>query len=112
MSSSRSAAPSVGERGHADHRAGEVEDGRGRHVVVLRRDRALDGGEAAALGLAPDGAEEARLADPGLAGEQQELPVPGQDVVEPAVGELEQLVPPDQERTADGARRAVHGTGV
>ena len=65
-----------------------------------------------ALGLPPDRAEEPRLADPGLAGEQQELAVAGQDVVEPPVDELEQVVATDEERAADGARRAVHGPGV
>ena len=59
--------------------------------------------------LRPDGAEEARLADPGLAGQQQELAVPGEDVVQAAVGELEQVVPPDEERACSGARRAAHG---
>ena len=80
--------------------------------MVLRRDRTVDRREPAALGLAADRAEEARLADPGLTGQQQELPVPRLDVIEPAVGELEQVVAPDEERTTDGTRRAAHGTEV
>ena len=80
--------------------------------MILRRDRPLDGCEPARLGLAPDRAEEPRLADPGLARQQQELPVPGEDVVQAAIGELEQVVAPDQERTADGAERTVHGCRV
>ena len=41
---------------------------------------------------------------PGLAGQQQELAVAGKHVVEATVGQLEQVVAPDQERAADGTR--------
>ena len=80
--------------------------------MVLRRDGALDSDEAATLGLAPDRGEEAGLADPGLAGQQQELAATGEDVVEAPVGQVEQVVAPDEERAADDARRTVHRSEV
>ena len=48
------------------------------------------------------------LADPRLAGQQQELATPGQDILEAPVGQVEQVVASDEERTADGAWRTVH----
>ena len=58
------------------------------------------------LGLPVDRIEEPRLADPGLAGEQQELAVAGRDVVEASIDEVEQVVTPDEERAADHAKGA------
>ena len=97
---------------HPDHRAGEVEDGRGRDIVILRCDGSLDGGKAATRGLAADGAEQAGLADAGRAGQQEELATPREDVLETAIGEVEQVVAPDQERAADRPWLAFHRRSV
>ncbi len=97
---------------HADHRPREVEDRRRRHVMVLGRDRPFDSGEPATLGLASDRAEQTGLADPGLSGQQQELSAAGEDVLEASVGQVEQVVTSDEERTADDAMRTVHRSEV
>ena len=47
---------------------------------------------------------------PGLAGDEQELAVAGLDVVEPAVGELEQIVASDEERATDGIGSGIHAS--
>ena len=50
-----------------------------------------------------------RLADAGLAGQQEELAASGRDLVEASVGQLEEVVAPDEERAdrpADGLAMA------
>ena len=68
-------AAQVGEARHAQHAARHIEDRRRRDVVVLWRHEPTDRDEAPILGLLADRVEEPRLADPGLAGDQQELAV-------------------------------------
>ena len=91
-------------------------------VIVRARSRIDDAGTLRSCGAtAPSAATHARdprpcaerrqepgLADPGLAGEQQELATTGDDVVEAAVRELEQVVAPDEERTSNGSERGKH----
>ena len=97
-----------GEWRQPGHRPRQVKDRGGRHVAILGSHRPVDGRQAARLRLAPDGREQPRLADPGLAGEQQELAPACDDVVEPPIGEDEQVVTPDEERTADGSGCGTH----
>ena len=73
-----------------------------RDVPVLRSQIAPDIREASLLGLLDDRIEVASLADPRLAGDQEELAASGEHVVEPSIGELEQLVATDQQRAANG----------
>ena len=70
------------------HRAGHIEDGCRGHVPILRRQITPDARKAPLLGLLDDRIEVARLADPRLAGDQEELAAPGEHVVEPTIGEL------------------------
>ena len=100
------------EGGQPGHRAGHVEERRGRDVAILGSHGAVDSVQAARLRLALDRSQEPRLADPGLAGEQDELAAAFEDVVEPPVGEDEQVVTPDEERTADGSRCGRHRSEV
>jgi hypothetical protein len=51
-----------------------------------------------------DRIEEPRLADPGLAGEQQELAMAGHHVIQSSIDKVEQVVAPDEERAADHAK--------
>ena len=62
---------------HRPERPREIHDQGGRDVDVLWGDRAVDDLEPLGPGLAADRAEEARLADAGLAGKEQELAVTG-----------------------------------
>ena len=94
------------------HGPRQVEDRSRRDVAVLGGDRPRDRGEAAGLRLAPDGGQQPGLADPRLAGEQQELAPAGGDVLEPPIRELEQVVAPDEKRATDGSQRRVHGSEV
>ena len=68
-------------------------------------------GKAALLGLPTDGAEEPRLADAGLARQQQELAMAGRDVLDASIHEVEELVAPDEERATNDARGGWHGHG-
>ena len=105
-------ATEVGEGREPGHDSRQVEDRGGRHVSVLWRHRSFDRSELAGLGLAPDGGEQPSLPDPRFAGEQEELAPAGGDVVETPIGEGQQVVTPDEERTADGPERRVHGREV
>ena len=60
------------------------------------------------VGLLVDRIEVAGLADPRLAGHQEELAAASEHVVEPSVGELEQVVATDQERATNGTDRGIH----
>ena len=68
--------------------------------------------KTAGLGFAPEGGQQPGLADPSLAGEQEELAPPGGDVFETPIREDEQVVTPDEERATDGPQRGVHGSKV
>lgn len=70
--------------------------------LSLGGNRPLDRRETAGLGLAPEGGQQPGLADPSLAGEQEELAPPGGDVFETPIREDEQVVTPDEERATDG----------
>ncbi len=77
--------------------------------MVLRGDRPGDGSEPTSLGPLRDGGQHAGLADPGVAGEQEELAAAGDRLLEPPIRELEQFVTPYEERAADGSWGSVHG---
>ena len=97
-----------GERRQPGHRPRQVKDRGRRHVPVLGSHRPGNGCHAACLRLPSDGGEQPGLADPGLAGEQEELAPASDDVVEPPIGEDEQVVTPDEERTTDGSGCGTH----
>jgi tRNA A-37 threonylcarbamoyl transferase component Bud32 len=90
----------------AQHGASHIEDRRGRDVAVLRRNGAIHGDETACLRLLLDGVEEPRLADAGLAREEQEVAMAANDIVEASIDEVEEVVPSDQERAANDAEGA------
>jgi hypothetical protein len=87
---------------HPQHRSSHVEDRSRGNVAVLRSQIAPDSGEASLLGLLVDRIEEAGLADPRLARDEEELAAPREHIVEPSIGELDQLVSTDQQRAANG----------
>ena len=104
-SSRSSSRPEVGRGRMSRHRPGEVEDRRGRTSWSCGAIAPPTAAKPRALGRPADRAEEPGLADPGLPATSRNWPRPGLDVVEPAVGQLEQVVATDEERAADGPIR-------
>ncbi len=78
--------------------------------MVLRGEGTRDLHEVALARQLCDRVQESGLPDAGLTSDQQELPVPGMDVRDPALGEFQQVIPPDEERTPNGDRRVGHGS--
>ena len=58
-------------------------------------------------GPALDGADQASLADPGLAGDEQQVPTTAGHLAEPPVGQLEEVVATHDDG-ADEGERALH----
>jgi hypothetical protein len=96
----------------SQHGSGHVEDRCGGHVVVLRGDEATGSQEPALLRLLPDRVKEPRLPDPRLTRDEKELASPGLDVVEAAVGQIEQLIATDEQWTTGGSGHRIHAPGV
>ncbi len=82
----------------ARHRARHVEQRRRRHVAVLGSEEPGRRPEARAARLCLDGGHESRLADAGFASQQEELPSTRRRLRQAAFGEIEQVVPSDQDR--------------
>ncbi len=89
------------ERREPGHRPRQVEERCRRDIAILGCDRPGHRGEATSFRLAPNGGQQAGLADPRLAGEQEELAPAGGDIVEPPIRELEQVITPDEERATN-----------
>ena len=104
-------AAELGEIRLAEHVAGEVEEFRCGDVPVLGGDVAPAGREPTGRGLALDGIDEARLADARFAADQQHAAVAGCDLLDPLVGQLEDLVAPDEQWTED-RRDPPHGRTI
>ena len=101
----------LGEIRLTEHVAGEVEEFGSRDVAVLGCDIAPAGREPAGRSLALDGIDEARLADARLAADQQHAAVAGCDLLDALVGQLEDLVAPDEQWTED-RRDPPHGRTI
>jgi hypothetical protein len=95
----------VTERG-VIHRPREVRHGCERDELVLRGEVALGVAEVRDKRLADRGVEKARLADPCLAGEQQEATAACLRLLDSALGEGHQVVATDEQRALHGT---VHG---
>ena len=67
--------------------------------------------EADRGGPALDGAEEARLADPSLAGDEQEASLAGRDRLEEPTDMLQVFISPDQDRAEPRPRSPCRPTG-
>ena len=83
------------------HRPGEVPEDGLRHVLVLRRQAAARRPEAGAGRLPHDGAQQPGLADPRVAAQEQQVTTTGGDGFAPALGETEQVIATDDDRTDD-----------
>jgi hypothetical protein len=94
----------VGPRLQACHRACHVEQRRRRHILVLWSEEPGGRPEAGNAGLRADGFHEPGLPDAGFAGQQQESTLTCCDLREAAFGEIEQVVPSDQDRRETGPR--------
>ena len=81
----------------ARHRARHVEQRRRRHVAVLGSEEPGRRAEARLLRLRLDGGHELGLADAGFASQQEELPSTRRRLRQAAFGEIEQVVPSDQD---------------
>ena len=94
-------AAELGEDRLAEHVASEVEEFGRRDVPILGGDVAPTDRKPAGRSLALDGIDEARLADARFAADQQHPAVAGCDFLDPLVGQLEDVVAPDEQRTED-----------
>ena len=83
--------------------AGHVLERRGGHVDVLGRDVPAGHAEPPRHRVLPDRADQARLADPGLAGDQEHLAASVGRFLQASVGKVEQLVTTDEERADERA---------
>ena len=104
-------AAELGEIRLAEHVPGEVEEFCCRDVPILGSDVATTGRKAAGGSLALDGIDEARLADACFAADQQHAAVAGSDLLDSLVGQLEDLVAPDEQWTED-RRDPPHGRTI
>ena len=86
----------------ATHRPGEVEDDRVRDVPVGRGDGSGGRVEADDRRVTGDRSQHPRLPDPRVAAQQEEAAASVPDLGEPPLGESEELVPTDEDRTDDG----------
>ena len=96
----------VPELGHAANGPGEVEDQCRGDLVVLRSDRAVGADESRDPGLAADRVEEPGLADPGLAGQEEELAASSGGLVETSFREVQEVVATHDDRTLERPVRA------
>ena len=65
--------------------------------------------ETGSCGAPLDRTQQPGLAEAGLAGDQEEVALARADLVEPAVGQREQVVTTDQDRTDQGPEVLLHG---
>ena len=77
--------------------AGQVQQHPARVLLVPGEGRGAQHREAEPLGAAGHRTQQAALADPGLAGHEEQVPAAGGGLLEPPPGEGEQLVATDQD---------------
>ena len=80
------------------HRPTEVEQRRRENVAVLRSELTARDPKSALTGKLSDRPQEARLADPGLARHEQQLPVARMDLLESPLGDRDHVIPTDDHR--------------
>ena len=77
-----------------------------RHLLVLRRNRTAVDPQARRFGLAHHRADEARLAQPRLAGQEERPPPAATTSAVMLIRELEEIIPADEDGALDGADAA------
>ena len=101
----------LGEGWDPQHRPREIENQGSRHDPVLRGYGAFRDLESAGRGLSPDRSQEPGLADARLARQQEEVAATLEGVGKPSIGQIEQVVAPDEQR-AQERRDAAHPPSV
>ena len=90
------------------HRPREIEQQASRHLLILHGERADRGLEPGSGGPALDRAQKTGLADAGIAGQQEKVPVTVAGIRQPPVRQLERIVT-SEEDGADDRTGAGHG---